>query len=114
MADFGPWASPRSKRNALHDSTRSEWAEITHPFHPLRGQQFLILKTRRVAGVETLILRGTAGGTFAVARDWTDRAQPHPCTGPGLPAAILDVPTLLALTDLLTQIASSSPKGVDT
>ncbi|WP_420800209.1 DUF5372 family protein, partial [Paraburkholderia tagetis] len=25
------------------------WAEIRHPFHPLRGQRFSVLKARRVA-----------------------------------------------------------------
>jgi hypothetical protein len=33
------------------------WAEIRHPFHPLRGQRFKVLKKRRIGGVDTLILR---------------------------------------------------------
>jgi len=49
-----------------------------HPFHPFRGQQFLILKTRRVSGVDTLILRGSTSGTFGIPRAWTDRAWPPP------------------------------------
>jgi len=53
------------------------WAEITHPFHPRRGQRFAVLKARCVAGVDTLILRDTERGTLAVARDWTDLAAPR-------------------------------------
>jgi hypothetical protein len=52
------------------------WAEIRHPFHPLRGQRFEVLKTRRLAGLDTLILRDLAHGSFSIARDWTDWADP--------------------------------------
>jgi hypothetical protein len=41
------------------------WAEICHPFHPLRGQRFPVLKKRRIAGNDTLILRGLDCGTFS-------------------------------------------------
>src|SRR5262245_44181193 len=34
------------------------WAEITHPFHPLRGQRYPFLKRTRIRGVETLRLQG--------------------------------------------------------
>ncbi|MEM5388719.1 DUF5372 family protein, partial [Paraburkholderia phymatum] len=27
------------------------WAEICHPFHPLKGQRFPVLKRRRVSGI---------------------------------------------------------------
>src|SRR6516164_2506555 len=33
-------------------------AEITHPFHPLRGQRFVVLKVRTVSGVETCLHAG--------------------------------------------------------
>jgi hypothetical protein len=53
------------------------WAEIRHPFHPLKGQRFAVLKERRVSGVDTLMLRDAVRGSFAVAREWTDRADPN-------------------------------------
>ena len=46
--------------------------EITHPFHPLRGQKFVVLKVRTVAGVATLSARHPDLGTFAIREDWTD------------------------------------------
>ena len=49
-------------------------AEVTHPFHPRRGQRFVVLKVRRVSGVETLSLRHVELGSFAVPREWTDWA----------------------------------------
>src|SRR5262252_1870113 len=63
------WASRRSTRTALEPSSPFGWAEIRHPFHPLRGQRFEVLKKRRVAGVDTLILRELERGSFSVARE---------------------------------------------
>ena len=85
---------------ALSNHSPSEWAEITHPFHPLRGQRFPISKTMCVSGVDTLVLRTSVGGTFAIARDWTDHAEPLPLTAP----AILDGECLLDLTTLLESL----------
>jgi len=46
--------------------------EVTHPFHPLRGQKFAVLKLRTVAGVARLSVRHPELGTFAIPADWTD------------------------------------------
>ena len=84
------------------------WAEIRHPFHPLRGQSFPILKERRVAGVDTLVLRELGGlgrGSFSVAREWTDRADPCPYQALGLPPCRFNGTLLLELRELLEQLA---------
>src|SRR4029450_3509842 len=54
---------PQSHRTALLSHQPLGSAEVTHPFHPLRGQRFVVLKVRRVAGVETLSLRHHDLGT---------------------------------------------------
>jgi uncharacterized protein DUF5372 len=41
-------------------------ALITHPFHPLHGQRFSVLKVRRVSGVPVLSKRHADLGSFAV------------------------------------------------
>ena len=86
-------------------------AEITHPFHPLKGRSFVILKSRSVAGVETLILQGSSRGTFAVPKEWTDLADP--CASDSLdgPLPIFDSRRLLALAELIHQ--SEHEKNVD-
>jgi hypothetical protein len=78
-------------------------AEITHPFHPLRGQQFVVLKVRKVSGVETLSLRHPKTGSFAVPRDWTDWAPPgaHSQSIKGLQPLLIDALGLLALAELI-------------
>ncbi len=94
---------------ALSNNSPSEWAEITHPFHPLRGQRFPISKTMCVSGVDTLLLRTSSGGSFAIARDWTDHAEPSPLTAP----AILDGECLLELTTLLESLNQGAKKELD-
>ena len=98
----------RSTRTALEHSEHLGWAEIRHPFHPLRGQRFPVLKKRRIAGNDTLILRGLDCGTFSVAREWTDWADPLPADSLKLPLRQLDADSLLALVTLLEQITQRS------
>src|SRR6516162_10288905 len=80
-------------------------AEITHPFHPLRGQRFVVLKVRTVSGVETLSLRQAELGSFAVAREWTDWAPPGAQAVPSDGKALLiDASGLLALDQLVASL----------
>jgi hypothetical protein len=87
------------------------WAEIRHPFHPLRGQRFEVLKKRRIAGVDTLILRELKRGSFSVAREWTDWADPSLSASIGLPPRRLDAQLLLELACLLEVLINPKQKG---
>jgi hypothetical protein len=87
------------------------WAEIRHPFHPLRGQRFEVLKKRRVAGVDTLILRELERGSFSVAREWTDWADPTLSDSLGLPPQQLDAQSLLELGALLELLTKAKQIG---
>ncbi|MCK4304543.1 MAG: hypothetical protein KAY24_09920 [Candidatus Eisenbacteria sp.] len=73
MADGVPWAYRRSTSTTLDPRALSDWAEIIHPFHPLRGQKFPILKSRKYAQRELLSLGGSHRGTVVVPREWTGR-----------------------------------------
>jgi len=79
--------------------------QITHPFHPLHGQRFLVLKSRRVRGVECLILDGSDSGTFSVPRAWTDQATPDVYQDAELSPRILRVERLVQLAELATAVA---------
>ena len=88
------------------------YAEIRHPYHPLSGQKFPILKTRRVSGVDTLILRGSSMGTFAVPEDWTDQGMSSGHITLADKPPILDFQRLLTLREILNSL-DSRPKRVD-
>jgi hypothetical protein len=87
------------------------WAEIRHPFHPLRGQRFEVLKKRSVVGSDTLILRALERGTFSVARERTDWADPSPYDLVGVSPQRLDAESLFELVALLDQLATSNPSA---
>jgi hypothetical protein len=80
-------------------------AEVTHPFHPLRGHRFVVLKVRRVSGVDTVSLRHPELGSFAMPREWTDWAPPNAQVTPtdGKPL-IADAFGLLALNELVASL----------
>jgi hypothetical protein len=82
-------------------------AEITHPFHPLRGHRFVVLKIKKVSGAEILSLRHAEVGSLAVRREWTDWAPPGtaPCEPiKGQQQLLIDAPGLLALADLISPL----------
>jgi hypothetical protein len=74
---------------------------ITHPFHPLAGQRFAILKVRKLAGQDVLSLYDRKRGSLTVPRGWTDQAEPSPYAGLPESAPILDVHCLLKVHELL-------------
>jgi hypothetical protein len=86
------------------------WAEITHPFHPLRGQRFLVLRRRRISGVETVSLRGNSDETICVPREWTDLSDVSPLFGLGAASLVLEFGHLLVLAQLVDEIAPSRQK----
>jgi hypothetical protein len=83
-------------------------AEIRHPFHPLKGQRFPVLKMRRVAGIDTLLLRHAERGSFSIAREWTDWGIPSAHDGCTATAGRFDPVMLLDLIALIDQLAASS------
>jgi hypothetical protein len=89
------------------------WATITHPFHPLHSQRFEVLKTRCVAGVNTLILRHPDRGSYTVAQEWTDWGLPDASLEPSQTARKLAVKPLLQLADLLAELSERAQEDLD-
>ena len=103
---------PHTRRTALLANHPLGSAEITHPFHPRRGQRFVVLKVRRVSGVETLSLRHVELGSFAVPREWTDWAPLDAEAAPtGGQLLLIDAFGLSTLTELVTLLTRNG--GLD-
>jgi hypothetical protein len=81
-------------------------AEVVHPFHPLRGQRFVVLKVRSVSGVETLSLRHADLGSFALPREWTDWGPPGTQAPASAVPLLIDVFGLVALAELIASLAA--------
>jgi hypothetical protein len=90
------------------------WAEICNPFHPLKSQRFPVLKTRRVGGVDTLLLGHAERGSLSIAREWTDWGMPSVDDATGVTACRFDLDMLLELIDLIDQLAVSASKKSST
>jgi hypothetical protein len=96
---------PRSHRTALLPRPPLGSAEITHPFHPFRGERFVVLKVRKVSGIETLSLRQAEFGSFAMPREWTDWGPPETQAAVvGSQLLLIDALGLLALTEFLNSL----------
>src|SRR5438445_13788335 len=103
----------RDDQRELHLSTASIWDGPRSATHSIRCAVNVsqYSKKRRIAGNDTLILRGLDCGTFSVALEWTDWADP---SGDSLklPLRRLDAESLLALVTLLEQLPQrSTEKG---
>ena len=70
-----------------------------------------VLKQRRVSGVDTLILREVERGSFSVAHEWTNWAEPAANESLGLPKQRLDADSLFELVTLLERLSQSEQKG---
>jgi hypothetical protein len=105
------WAFPRSGRTTQVPNELLGWAEVRHPFHPLKGQRFPVLKTRRVGGTETLILREPTRGSIAVRREWTDWDAAAACGGAA--PQTLAFESLLELAKLVGDLRHLAPVEID-
>src|SRR5215472_2288357 len=99
--------SAQRRRTALISNQPLGSCEITHPFHPLRGQQFVVLKVRIVAGVKALSLRHPDLGSFAVPRDWTDWTPPGTLARLNGERLLVDAAGLVELADLIFSLTAS-------
>jgi Family of unknown function (DUF5372) len=105
MAGNDRSALARPRRTAQRSNQPLGSAEVAHPFHPLRGQRFVVLKVRRISGVETLSLRHPDLGSFAMPREWTNWAPPGEQTSAGAVPLLIDAFGLTALAELMASIA---------
>src|SRR3982074_456043 len=97
--------SAQPPRTALQSPQALGSADVIHPFHPLCGHRCVVLKVRRVSGVETLSLRHADLGSFALPREWTDWATPGAQTAPtGVQPLLVDAFGLLGLAELVTRL----------
>ncbi len=88
-------------QTAHNDKTLLEYVEIIHPFHPLKGQRFQVLKSVSIVGKEILTLKGADGQAFAIQRDWTDCSE---LTQIPLPQTFLKFDCLLELAKMIEKL----------
>jgi hypothetical protein len=74
---------------------------ITHPFHPLRGQELVAVDERWSWGKRWLYCSEEDGGLFCVPAQWTDDAEQDPFVLVSAGRAWGRVEDLLRLADMV-------------
>jgi len=77
---------------------------VTHPFHPLSGQQLACVGQRYNRYGTTLLLQSGDGAVFSVRPQWTDVVAPDPEMVMGRQRALFRVADLLELARLLDRL----------
>jgi hypothetical protein len=85
---------------------------VTHPFHPLSGQQLPCVGQRYNRYGTTLLLESDDGAVFSVRPQWTDAVAPDPEMVMGRQRALFRVSDLLELARLLDRLRGRDvPEG---
>jgi hypothetical protein len=102
MGKCGPWGFRRSGSTTLRFNELSDCVEITHPFHPFRGQRHPIVTSKKWGQHDLLSLAVIGRGTLCVPREWTDRADPVVYSSHG--PLLLSYERLVELAEFLTHL----------
>ena len=79
---------------------------MTHPFHPLSGQDFEFVEHRQNWGEDRVYLRDEDGELFSLLTGWTDVAPADPFVVIADGRCPFTTAGLLALADLIDRLRS--------
>lgn len=82
---------------------------VTHPFHPLSGQQLPCVGKRYNRYGMTLLLESGDGAVCSIRPQWTDVVAPDPEIVLGGRRALLRVADLLELACLVDRLSGNNP-----
>lgn len=88
------------------------WAEefrITHPFHPLSGQQFAVVTYRHSFGDHRVFFHDVDGRLRSIPAAWTSLVAPDPAVVLAAGRAAFRVGDLLAVARLVHVLSSAAP-----
>lgn len=88
------------------------WAEefrITHPFHPLSGQQFAVVTYHHSFGDQRVFFHDADGQLRSIPARWTSLVAPDPAVVFAAGRAPFRVADLLAVARLLHVLTSAAP-----
>jgi len=74
---------------------------ITHPFHPLCGQEFEFVTFRHNWGEDRVYFYDQSGKLAAVPVSWTDYLPPHPFVAVSAGRSLFRFEDLIKLAELL-------------
>ena len=78
---------------------------MTHPFHPLRGQEFELVDRRRTWGEDRVYYYDESGELKRLPAAWTSAAAPDPFVVAAQGRAVLRAEDLMPLRRIVGQLA---------
>ena len=81
---------------------------VTHPFHPFFGRTFTLLDYRQTWGEDRVYVHDDQGCLQHLPATWTDAAPADPFVVVSAGRAAVRFEDLLALADLLAQVAGTN------
>ena len=85
---------------------------VTHPFHPLRGQEFRLLEAKHCWGLSRALCEGDDGQVVSFPLAWTDYQGQDPFVAVSAGRSAFRVADLLELADLLERGLADKSGGV--
>jgi hypothetical protein len=83
---------------------------VTHPFHPWCGREFAFVAVRQNWGEYRVFFFDDGGVQRSLPRGWTDAGDVDPFVVMAAGRSALRVEDLVALTELIAEKRSSTPK----
>ena len=91
--------SPWNQSSTTPGQVASSWVEVTHPFHPLRGQRLSFVTRKKTWGEDRVTFQDASGGLHSMPTSWTD-------LGPAAPFVVMAAGrALFRPADLLAVVA---------
>lgn len=84
---------------------------MTHPFHPLAGQEFEFVKRRRNWRQDRVYFHGEDGGLVSLPAEWTDAVPEDPFVVAACGRAPFHLDGLMALSELVVSPATVRGPG---
>jgi hypothetical protein len=76
---------------------------VTHPFHPLRGREYELFRTRIAWGEERVYVKDEQGHVRSFPSSWTDVGPKDPFVEIAVGRCALRLLDLLQMVDLLSR-----------
>ncbi len=83
---------------------------MTHPFHPLSGQEFTFIATRLTWGRWRVQYCDVVGVVRSLPASWTDAGAVDPFVARAAGRSVLHVDDLIALTELVASIEAGATR----
>jgi hypothetical protein len=97
----------KSCQTTLNDHLDDKVFRVTHPFHPLFGQELTVLCRRRIDGEDFLFFQNVENHSNGISIHWTSLIPPDPYVVVSAGRSLFRPKELLELAQLLKDLKSS-------